>query len=114
MTGLSNVMAAMVLLPFSAVVNPNLATATGTSSPLTTNSVTVAAANGVAPYSYAWTFVSGQPFTCNSPAVATTSWTTNIGPGTEKQATWACTVTDSTPVTPKTVVVQVSLDVIRS
>lgn len=70
---------------------------TGTS---TTNSVTVTASGGTAPYSYAWTRVtSDHPTndpTANSPAAATTTFTqTNIGVAEGYTATFRCTVTDA-------------------
>ena len=113
MTAMSVVLSALVPLPFAVSVNPSLATVTGSTSPLTTNTVTVSPVNGVPPYTYAWAFVSGQPFTCNNPLNAITNWTTNISPGAEKTGVWQCTVTDSTPVTPQSLSVPVTLDVIR-
>lgn len=62
---------------------------------VTTNSVTVTASNGLAPYTYAWSFVSGITATVNSPSAATTTFTRS-GTGQTINGTYRCTVTDST------------------
>lgn len=65
----------------------------------TTNSVTVTPAGGSAPYTYAWTFVSGDSVTVNSPASATTSFSTTLAPEDETSSVYRCTVTDDNGTT---------------
>ena len=63
---------------------------------VTTNSVTVTASFGTAPYTYAWTHESGDSAVqVNSPVSATTVFSGNIGKNQYKLATKRCTVTDS-------------------
>lgn len=59
-------------------------------------SVTVSAAFGTAPYSYAWRHVSGDSAVqVLSPLAATTAFVANIGKNQSKTAVKACDVTDS-------------------
>jgi hypothetical protein len=69
---------------------------------VSSNSVTIACPNpvgGVAPYSYAWTRTPAA-----SPALPTTQTITDITLTAGDIYTYACTVTDSTPITPQTAV----------
>ena len=62
----------------------------------TTNSVTVTAAGGTPPYTYAWTKKSGDTVTVNSPTAATTTFSGAVGVvGGFLSAVYTCTVTDS-------------------
>ena len=67
---------------------------TGTGS-ITSNIDTASGAGGVAPYTYAWTYVSGDSYTINFPASAVTTFTTFLGSGNSKSGVYRCTVTDS-------------------
>lgn len=62
---------------------------------VTTNSVTCVPAGGTFPYSFQWTYVSGNTFTINSQTSATTSFTTTVNIAQTKTADYRCTVTDS-------------------
>ena len=59
-----------------------------------TNSVTVTAFGGTAPYAFAWTYVSGDVFTINSPSADTTTFTTTLTELQSKSGFYMCTVTD--------------------
>jgi hypothetical protein len=91
-------------LPFSASVSPGYATGAAKVN-ITTNSVTVTPNGGVAPYSYAWTYVSGDAFTVLSPTSATTAFRSTSA----SEGVYKCTVTDSTPGTPLTASVNVGI-----
>lgn len=64
---------------------------------LTTNTVTVTPSGGLAPYTYAWTRISGDTSTtCNSPSSASTNWSATVGAvNPDRNSTWRCRVTDS-------------------
>ena len=62
---------------------------------VTTNSVTVTPSGGLAPYTYAWSLVSGASATAQSPTFATTTFRANVGPSDSVVSTFACLVTDS-------------------
>ena len=64
-----------------------------------TNSVTAAATFGTGPYTYAWTYVEGDTFTVSAPAAATTHFSTLLGDGDQKYATYRVTATDSLAAT---------------
>lgn len=63
--------------------------------PLTTNSVTVTPSGGTAPYTYAWSFVSGDTVTINSPTSATTTFTGDPVGYSVLSSVYRCTVTDN-------------------
>jgi hypothetical protein len=50
---------------------------------------------GTGPYTYAWTIVSGNALTVNTPNSANTSFRSSVGPGNSKFAVYRCTCTDS-------------------
>jgi hypothetical protein len=69
--------------------------------PITTTIATVSVTGGVAPYTYAWVLLSGDPFAwvINAPTSSATNFTcTNTG-GDFATATFQCTVTDATAAT---------------
>jgi hypothetical protein len=68
--------------------------------PITSAGATATPSGGTATYSYAWTKVSGDTVTINSPTSATTTFTAAVIAGHSKAATYRCTVTDSTAGTP--------------
>ncbi len=58
--------------------------------------VTITAAGGTAPYTYAWTYVSGSSgVLCDVPDADTTTFSATIYRGTSRNAVWRCTVTDA-------------------
>ena len=69
----------------------------GTTSSLTTNSVTATPEGGTAPYSYDWSRVSGdRSISPTSDHSATTAFQRNsTSAGTAYRATWRCSVTDA-------------------
>ena len=84
----------------SAIASPGSATGAVTNSSLftvvTSNSVTVTATGGTAPYTYAWTRVSGDSApTPSSYTAAGVYWSASVGRDQERTATWRCTVTDA-------------------
>lgn len=63
---------------------------------LQTATVTVTAVGGTAPYTYAWTKVSGDSaILCTQPSLASTEFSGTVGKNSDLFATWRCTVTDS-------------------
>jgi hypothetical protein len=64
-----------------------------------TNSVTAAATFGTGPWTYAWTLVAGDTFTLSNPALPTTNFSTTLGDGDQKTATYRVTATDSLAAT---------------
>lgn len=82
---------------------------------ITSSAITLTPTNGIAPYTYAWAFVSGDAITADSPAAATTSFTGNPPEvGNTLDAIFSWTVTDSTGGTPLTRTGQVSVSLLRS
>jgi hypothetical protein len=83
-------------LAFSASASPaNVSGFRLGSGAVTTNATTVTPTGGTGPYTYAWSLVSGDTFTVNSPTAATTTFTTGLTTGQDKSAVYRCTVTDS-------------------
>jgi hypothetical protein len=72
----------------------------GTTSTLTTDTTTATPTGGVGPYTYAWTKVSGATLTVTASTSATTAFqATGLAVGEARDATYRCTVTDSTAAT---------------
>jgi hypothetical protein len=68
---------------------------TATSGSVTTPSVTVTPTGGTGPYTYAWTYISGDSgFTANTASSASTTFTGSVAAGEDRSAVWKCTVTD--------------------
>lgn len=62
----------------------------------TTNTVTVTVTGGTGPFTYAWSYVSGDTFTITAASAATTAFTGTITAlGQDKTAIYKCTVTDT-------------------
>ena len=78
-------------LTFSASASPISAGGFGHSGVVQTNTVTVTPAGGTGPYTYAWTYVSGDAVTVLSPSSAATKFSSATG----AEAVYKCTVTDS-------------------
>lgn len=64
-----------------------------------TDATTVTPSGGTGPYTYAWTQVSGDPFTCNNPTAATTTFRSTVAKASTNTSVWRCTVTDSLSAT---------------
>jgi len=80
---------------FSVALSPTELSRFGAYSTQTTGGVTATAANGAGGYSYAWTKVSGDPITINSPSSATTTFTAaGLAYGETRSAIFRCTTTD--------------------
>lgn len=60
-----------------------------------TDAVTVTPTGGTAPYTYAWTQVSGDPINIVSPTSATTTFQQNLGPSEIATGVFRITVTDN-------------------
>lgn len=74
------------------------------SSTATTNSTTVTPSGGAAPYTYAWSYLSGVTATVNSATSATTTFSRTVfidnpGQTINRTGVYRCTVTDSTSQT---------------
>ena len=82
-------------LTFSASASPISATGSGLSGVVQTNIVTVTPAGGTGPYTYSWTYVSGDTVTVLSPTSAATRFSSATG----AEAVYKCTVTDSLAAT---------------
>jgi hypothetical protein len=73
---------------------------TPTSGSVTTPSVTVTPTGGTGPYTYAWTYDSGDVgFSANTASSASTTFTGSVAAGEDLVAVWRCTVTDSLAAT---------------
>jgi hypothetical protein len=64
-----------------------------------TNTITATASFGTGPWTYAWTYVTGDVFTVSNPANATTNFSTTLGDGQAKYAIYRVTATDSLAAT---------------
>jgi hypothetical protein len=62
---------------------------------ITSDPATGTGAGGSGGYTYAWTYVSGDSYTINSPSSASTTFTTTLAAEELKTGTYRCTVTDS-------------------
>ena len=60
---------------------------------VTSGAATATASGGAGGYTYAWTYVSGDSFTINSPTSASTTFTTTLVSGGYKLGNYRCTVT---------------------
>ena len=75
--------------------NPTLIETTGRGA-LTSASFTAAHIGGIAPFTYAWSVVKGDPsIAITSPTSQTTTTTATVGNGDFKQALIKCVITDS-------------------
>lgn len=82
-------------LSFSATASPISAVGSGLGGTVQTNTVTVTPAGGTGPYTYSWTYVSGDTVTVLSPTSAATRFSSATG----AEAVYKCTVTDSLAAT---------------
>lgn len=74
-------------------VAPSSLTTAGANGSLTSNDASANESGGASPYSYVWTFVSGDSFTINTSTQKTTSFTTS-GTDENKSGVYRCVVTD--------------------
>lgn len=63
--------------------------------PVTTDAATAVPTGGLGPFSYAWTVAVGAPITINTPTMASTTATKNVGSGDSETGTLQVTVTDA-------------------
>lgn len=90
-------------------VSPASRSTVGSTSSLTSDAVTATAAGGTAPYTYAWTKLSGGSVTITSPTAATTTFSaTGMLTGESRTAYFNCTVTDTATDTVTSATVTVS------
>ena len=105
----------IIRLAMTASASPTSLYKTGPTASQTTASVTVTPSGGVSPYTYAWTLLSGDTLTVNSPSAATTTFSkTGMISGDSFDATYRCTVTDSTGGTPLTATADVPVTIERT
>jgi len=97
----------------TASASPSTLSKTGTAATLTTASTTVTPSGGTAPYTYAWTFVSGDSFTITSASAATTTFSATLNEDEFVSGIYRCTVTDSTGGTPLTATADVPVTITR-
>jgi hypothetical protein len=104
----------IIRLAMTASASPTSLYKTGPTSSQTTASVTVTPSGGVSPYTYSWTLLTGDTLTVNSPTAATTTFSmTGMISGDSFDATYRCTVTDSTGGTPLTATADVTVTIER-
>lgn len=82
-----------------AVDSPYVLASSDAVEPLTTDATTVTPSGGTGPYTYAWTLVSGDTLTINSPTAATTTFTGTPAYNSNLSGVYRCTVTDSLAAT---------------
>ena len=105
----------VIRLAMTASASPTSLYKTGPTASQTTASVTVTPSGGVSPYTYAWTLLTGATLTVNSPTAATTTFSkTGMISGDSFDATYRCTVTDSTGGTPLTATADVPVTIERT
>lgn len=97
---------------FRATASSNSTGKTGTTAGLTSPSVTITPVNGVAPYTYAWSWDSGGTgITISSPTAATTTFSVaGMAVDENRNGVAKCVVTDSTGGTPLTFTVLVGVN----
>lgn len=93
-------------LPFSASISPSGVTGSGKVN-ISTEIATCTPSGGVAPYTYLWSFVSGDAVTVLTPTANTTRFRSN----SSAISVYSCTVTDSTPGTPLVAVANVGVSI---
>lgn len=98
--------------PSGITVSPTGATGFANSAGTTmarSNTVTVTVTGGVAPYTFAWTYVSGDVVTCNAPTAAATTFSATLSASESRYAEWKCRVTDAAGVVADSATVPVTL-----
>jgi hypothetical protein len=86
----------LVYTYYSAYADPSFLTGRSSTSPVFAGYTTCTVNGGTAPYTYAWTYASGDNMTITAPTSATTGFQSGVTPGNEKDGTFICTVTDAT------------------
>jgi hypothetical protein len=105
----------IVRAAMTATASPGSLYKSGIASTQTTASTTVTVTGGVSPYTHSWSKVSGDTLTVDSPTAATTTFTaTGLVQGDSRDATYRCTVTDSTGGTPLTATADVLITIERA
>jgi hypothetical protein len=95
-----DVAAAAELTVFPASVSKTISSTDGLSHSATTPLTSAAITGGTAPYTWAWSLLSGDPsITINSPSSNSTSFTATLSPGESKTGAFKLTVTDANGVT---------------
>ena len=79
--------------------------------PFTTQVAVVTVSNGVPPYTYSWTRVSGSTVMAVDNAAAQSTTFTGSGSNETANEVWQCEVTDSTTPTPQTATADLLLDI---
>jgi hypothetical protein len=80
--------------------NVDVSAAAGSpSGTVTSNTATAAASGGTSPYTYAWTFVSGDTFTLSAASSAATTFSRLLFAGSTAQGTYRVTATDAASAT---------------
>lgn len=95
MIGVSkNFAATTPFVAYGAFASPDNALTTGPAGGLTSNSVTINAVGGDEPYSYQWLKLSGDDVSISSETSNIVYFSASGSNGTEKFASYRCTVTD--------------------
>lgn len=66
---------------------------------ITTPAATATPSGGTGPYTYAWSLMTGDTFTVDSPTASSTTFTAFLGDGLNKNAIYKVIVTDSAAAT---------------